>query len=231
MAISNNTNKLLSGKEKQTLADGNYRFVSLSETEKYIGIPPGNNYVLVSDSLGNRSWQLSAAELPWTTISSNTYANTFGRYLTNSQANSFVIYLPNIVSDGDYIQITDTGHLSNNNVTVNRNGLTIENQNLDLILDVSDTFIELFYSENTWQFITNLGKQGVQGATGFQGIQGTIGIQGAQGFQGAVGVQGNQGNQGSQGDTGVQGIQGIQGFQGTQGFQGVVGVQCDWEIS
>lgn len=52
-----NTPRLLSGKVKQQLPDGSFDFLSLADTEKYLGVPAANNYVLTSLVDGTRSWQ------------------------------------------------------------------------------------------------------------------------------------------------------------------------------
>lgn len=48
--------RLLSGKVKRTLPGGGVEFVSLEDTEKNLGLPASNNYVLVSTTDGVRSW-------------------------------------------------------------------------------------------------------------------------------------------------------------------------------
>ena len=103
------------------------------------------------------------------------------------------------------IAIADGSDWSVNNLTVLRNGSTIENIAEDLILDINDVRVDFVYSGTTWQVYANIGQRGVQGITG-AGTQGTQGITGA-------GTQGIQGIQGRQGITGV-GTQGIQGIAG-----------------
>lgn len=53
---SGNTPRLLSGKVKQQLPDGSFDFLSLADTEKYLGVPLANGYVLSSLVDGTRSW-------------------------------------------------------------------------------------------------------------------------------------------------------------------------------
>jgi hypothetical protein len=58
MPISSSNNaRLISGKVKQILPDGNYEFISLADAEKNLGEPAANGYVLTSTTDGTRSWE------------------------------------------------------------------------------------------------------------------------------------------------------------------------------
>lgn len=50
------TPKLVSGKVRRNLPNGSIDFISLEETEKYLGVPSTNGYVLASTTSGVRSW-------------------------------------------------------------------------------------------------------------------------------------------------------------------------------
>ena len=54
--LSGNKPGLISGKIKRILPNGDIDFISVDEAEKYLGLPPGPDYVLTSDVNGNRSW-------------------------------------------------------------------------------------------------------------------------------------------------------------------------------
>jgi hypothetical protein len=51
-----NNAKLLSGRVRTQLPDGSYQFLSLANTEPYLGVPAANGYVLSSTTSGTRSW-------------------------------------------------------------------------------------------------------------------------------------------------------------------------------
>jgi hypothetical protein len=58
---SGNNARLLSGRVKQELPDGSFDFLSLADTEKYLGVPAANGYVLSSTTTGTRSWVAAGA--------------------------------------------------------------------------------------------------------------------------------------------------------------------------
>ena len=51
-----NNAKLLSGRVRTQLPDGSYEFLSLANTEPYLGVPATNGYILSSTTSGTRSW-------------------------------------------------------------------------------------------------------------------------------------------------------------------------------
>ncbi len=51
-----NNAKLLSGRVRTQLPDGSYEFLSLANTEPYLGVPAANGYVLSSTTTGTRTW-------------------------------------------------------------------------------------------------------------------------------------------------------------------------------
>jgi hypothetical protein len=149
--------------------------------------------------------------------------------------NSFTLTLPASPTGGEIVRIADGGDWTQYNITIARNGSTIEGFSEDLIVDIGNTILDIIYesdgSNSTWQVYSSLGAQGVIGDQGSQGIQGVQSAQGTQGLQGTQGAgsQGSQGTQGrsNQGAQGLQGVQATQGLQGesVQGSQGLQGVQ------
>lgn len=173
---------------------------------------------------------LQGPPLTWSVKTSNYTAVNGDAIVANTSGGSFNITLPATPVSGTMIAIADGNNWSTNNLTVLRNGSTIEGVADNLILDVRDVRIDLVYNGTTWQVYANIGPPGAQGTTGAgtqgaQGIQGLLGLQGltGAGTQGSQGIQGRQGVQGIQGLTGA-GTQGIQGIQGLTGAQGIAGV-------
>lgn len=78
--------------------------------------------------------------------------------LANTSAGSFTLTLPSSPSVGDYIEIADSGDFwETNNVTVSRNGSTIENFSEDLILNVPGASVKMIYDGITWNVYTQIG--------------------------------------------------------------------------
>ena len=63
----------------------------------------------------------------WSSISSNTTANSGYNYIANTAAGSFVLTLPTSPSTGNNVTIVDGYNWSTNNLIVYPNGSTIEN--------------------------------------------------------------------------------------------------------
>jgi len=131
----------------------------------------------------------SGALTAWA-VKSTTYTAVNGdRLIANTSAGVFTITLPATPVTGAYVVITDANNWSANNLTVARNGSTIEGYAQDLVLDQKGVTVELIYDGGTWSVTATTGAQGVTGAQGPQGPQGPSGasVTGAQGPTGPSG--------------------------------------------
>ena len=75
-----------------------------------------------------------------------------------------------------------------NNLTIGRNGSTIEGLAQDLILDISQNTVEFVYDGTTWQVYSGIGPSGAQGLQGSSGLQGLQGLQGPSGAGSAISI-------------------------------------------
>jgi hypothetical protein len=90
----------------------------------------------------------------WITATSTTTAIAGDRIACNTTAGAFSVALPASPSTGAMVTIADSGRTwSVNNLTVSRNGLTIEELSEDLLCDKSGTLIVLFYTGSTWRIL------------------------------------------------------------------------------
>ena len=160
---------------------------------------------------------------PWNVQTSTYTAINGDRIIADTSAGPFTVSLPASPVNGYYVQIADGYNWATNNLTVLRNGSTIEGIADDLLFNVAGIIVEFIYNSNqsTWDVTSTIGSQGLQGT---QGTQGTQGIQGLQGLQGLLGLQGIQGLDGLYAGQGLQGLQGFPGH-GLQGLNGPSGVQ------
>lgn len=113
--------------------------------------------VLTSDGT---SWISAAGGGAWTKITANTTATTKKQYVTDTTAGAFTVTLPASPAAGDYVYFMDAGNWATNNLTVARNGSTIEASATDLVLDVKGLMVQLIYDGTTWQVTSNIGPQG-----------------------------------------------------------------------
>ena len=113
-------------------------------------------------------------------------AVTGDRIIADTSGGAFTITLPATPATGDYVSFTDGANFATTNLTVARNGSTIEGVADDVLLDIAGTTFDFIYDGTTWEVVAALGEQGVQGAgtQGSQGIQGSV-LQGVQGITGS----------------------------------------------
>jgi hypothetical protein len=108
----------------------------------------------------------SGALSPWGVVSSNFTAKNGDRIIADSSNGSFTITLPANPVTGAYVVVTDANDWHANNVTIARNGSTIENVSDDLLLTMSGITVELIYSGSSWIVTATAGVAGASGATG-----------------------------------------------------------------
>ena len=114
---------------------------------------------------------------PWQVITSNTQLTSGAQYIANTAGGSFTVTLPSSPSLGNSVVITDGSNWGSNNLTVARNGSTIEYSATDLTVDVGLTTLFLVYSGATWIVSPTIGSKGATGATG-SGATGPTGATG-----------------------------------------------------
>ena len=117
----------------------------------------------------------AASGANWTKITTTTTATTKKQYVTDTTAGAFTVTLPATPAAGDYVYFMDAGNWATNNLTVARNGTTIEASATDLVLDVKGLMVQLIYDGSTWQVTSNIGPQGPIGPIGVTGAAGLAG--------------------------------------------------------
>jgi len=90
--------------------------------------------------------------MPTYTKKTSNYTAVNGDYLIgDTSGGSFTITLPASPVVGSYVVIVDGADWSNNNLTINRNGSTIENLAQNVIFDIKGVKVELIYDGDTWE--------------------------------------------------------------------------------
>lgn len=103
-----------------------------------------NDYITENDDL--------AFGLIVTTQSGAYTAVSTNYILADTSGGAFTITLPEAPSSGDYVIIADDGgNWETNNLTVGRNGETIEGAAEDLVCDVASVHVHLAYNGTTWR--------------------------------------------------------------------------------
>jgi hypothetical protein len=139
----------------------------------------------------------TGAVAPWTRITTTTTATTNSQYIADTSGGVFTLTLPASPSVGNVVIITDGGDWSVNNLTVARNGSTIEGGVNDYLIDVKGVTVYFIYDGTTWQVTATTGAVGATGVTGPTGATGTTGPAGATGPTGPTGATGPTGPSGN----------------------------------
>jgi hypothetical protein len=104
------------------------------------------------------------------TKTANYTASAGDRILTNTSGGSFTITLPASPSAGDTVVVFDIDNWEANNLTIARNGSTIEGVADNFILDLGQIKIDFVYSGTTWQVYAAVGAAGPVGDAGPSGL-------------------------------------------------------------
>ena len=81
--------------------------------------------------------------------------------LANTSGGSFTVTLPATPATGAQVVVADAnGNWGTNNLTIGRNGSTIEGVAQDLICDISGVSVQLVYSGTTWEVYAQVGGAG-----------------------------------------------------------------------
>lgn len=105
----------------------------------------------------------------WVKKTNNYTAQNADRILADTTTIPFTITLPASPNAGDTILIADGGNWALNNLTVARNGSTIEGTTEDLTLDIRGIRVDLVYSGTTWEVYAFTGPAELPDQTGNSG--------------------------------------------------------------
>lgn len=111
----------------------------------------------------NGAWAQVAGGIEYTVSTSNVTATADQGIIADTSAGAFTITLPASPSAGDKVFIADGGDWSNNNLTVARNGSTIEDSNTDFTMDYGGVNVGFIYDGSTWQVYPQAGLLGLRG--------------------------------------------------------------------
>jgi hypothetical protein len=80
---------------------------------------------------------------------------------TNTTAGAFTVTLPATPSNGDQVFIVDSFNTwGTNNLTIGRNGSTIEGAAENLVCDITGVSVQCVYNGTTWDIFTQVGGSG-----------------------------------------------------------------------
>jgi hypothetical protein len=134
-----------------------------------LGVANGGTGVTSPGTSGNvltsngTIWVSSApTSIVYTAVKTSNYtAAASDGVQTNTSGGAFTVTLPATPSTGDQVFVTDSaGSWATNNLTVGRNGSTIEGLSEDLVCNISGVSVQLVYSGTTWNVFAQAGGAG-----------------------------------------------------------------------
>ena len=115
---------------------------------------------LVVSATGSSNWIRKTAN--YTAVSGD-------KIIADSSGGTFTITLPATPALGASVSLTDGASWATTNVTVARNGSTVEGVADDVLLNVKGITVDFIFDGTTWQVTATLGAKGVKGDTGAAG--------------------------------------------------------------
>jgi hypothetical protein len=123
----------------------------------------GNAGKYVTTDGTTASWAfIPAGGISYTAVKTSNYSAAVNDGVqTDTSGGSFTVTLPATPAVGDQVIVTDSaGSWATNNLTVGRNGSTIEGSATDLICNISSVSVQLVYSGTTWDVFAQAGGAG-----------------------------------------------------------------------
>jgi hypothetical protein len=121
--------------------------------------------------LGSGNLSISGGGLTYVVKTSNYTAAANEGVLTDTTGGAFTVALPATPATGDQVVVADAGGVwGTNNLTVGRNGSTIDGLAQDLVCDISGVSVQFVYSGTTWEVYAQIGAGGGTAVT-LDGVQ------------------------------------------------------------
>ena len=121
--------------------------------------PSTTGNVLTSNGTTWASSAPAAGGIVYTTVKTANYtAVANDGVLTNTTGGAFTVNLPATPSTGTQVFVADSaGTWATNNLTIGRNGSTIEGSGTDLVCDINGVNIQCVYNGTTWDIFAQVG--------------------------------------------------------------------------
>jgi hypothetical protein len=125
--------------------------------------------VLVTNGTAT-SWGTVSGGITYTRITTNTTLTDKQGVVADTTGGTFTVTLPGSPAIGTQVSIVDGNSWSDTNLTVARNGSTIEGLAEDLVLDIGGVSVHLVYDGITWNVYAQVGGNGGTAVT-LTGVQ------------------------------------------------------------
>jgi len=146
------------GGQSITIKQGSGASITILTTEKAM---------VITDGLGagaaviNANPTVAAGGLSYVAKTANYTASNLEGVLANTTGGAFTVTLPASPTTGDQVVIADSGDdFGTNNLTVGRNGQTIDGTAADLVLNIDSVSVQFVFDGTTWQVYAQVGGNG-----------------------------------------------------------------------
>lgn len=117
-------------------------------------ITPGSG-ISITNGAGSVTIAATGTGVSWVK-KTTTYTAVTGDYiLADTSGGIFTITLPATPSVGNTVTVADPANWAVNNLTIGRNGSTIEDLAEDMIMDVAGMYVTFTYDGTTWEMFVN----------------------------------------------------------------------------
>lgn len=122
-----------------------------------------NSGSLVDFAAGSKdvfvTYPAEKSSVTYTSVKTGAYTAGFNEgVLTNTTSSAFTVTLPAAPVVGAQVVVVDTaGTWGTNNLTIGRNGATIDGVAEDLVCDINNISVQLIYSGSTWEVYSQIG--------------------------------------------------------------------------
>jgi hypothetical protein len=124
--------------------------------------PSSSGNVLTSNGTTWASSAPAAGGITYTTVKTANYTAVANDGVqTNTTAGAFTVTLPATPSNGNQVIVVDSFNTwGTNNLTIGRNGSTIEGVAQDLVCDITGVSVQCVYNGTTWDIFAQVGGAG-----------------------------------------------------------------------
>jgi len=113
--------------------------------------------VLTSSGTGAPVWAAVSGGITYTKVIATTTLTDKQGIIADTTAGAFSVNLPATPATGTQVWIADGGSWATNNLTINRNGSTIEGVAENLVCDITGSSVQMLYDGTTWQVYSQTG--------------------------------------------------------------------------
>jgi hypothetical protein len=113
--------------------------------------------VLTSSGTGAPVWAAVSGGITYTKITATTTLVDKQGIIADTTGGAFSVNLPATPATGTQVWIADGNSWATNNLTINRNGSTIEGVAENLVCDITGSSVQMLYDGTTWQVYSQTG--------------------------------------------------------------------------